>query len=64
MCIDLSGSEANLVAYYPFDNVTTANGTANEIQDESTNSYNGTSSGMDNSDIVNLNLAGNFDGTE
>jgi hypothetical protein len=64
MCIDLSGSEANLVAYYPFDNVTTANGTANEIQDESTNSYNGTSSGMDNSDIVNLNLAGNFDGTD
>lgn len=51
-CISLSGLEANLVAYYPFDNVTTANGTANEIQDESSNSYHGTSSGMDNSDIV------------
>ena len=73
MFITLNGTEPNLVAYYSFDNVTTCNGTSNEIQDESINTYHGTSNGMDNGDIVvstaitpvyvNINAAGNNNGS-
>ena len=48
----LIGNEANLVAYYPFDNMTTANSTSGEVIDESTNSHDGTCHNMTNSAIM------------
>ena len=48
----LTGTETGLVAYYPFDNVSTANGTTDEIVDASSNNNDGETHNMDNSDLV------------